>query len=181
MPTLVLVDLHDDHLPEARLSVEHGDYRRALDRCRAALAFARRHAFPVAFVRHTCPPASFLAMPDCPSWINDIRPTRSEMVFERTTPSCYGSSEFAQMAQQNRRLVLAGLFGEGSCLSTLVEGFGRNHHFIFLADASVSRRTAGLSAAETHGAVAAVASRYAEVLPTDAWMERMSRKVGAAG
>src|SRR5581483_3100404 len=87
VPTLVLVDLHDDHLPEAGL--ERGEYRRALDRCRAALSFARRRAFPVAFVRHNCPPASFLATPDCPSWINDIRPARSEMVFERSTPSCY--------------------------------------------------------------------------------------------
>ena len=179
LPTLVLVDLHDDHLPEAGL--ERGDYRRALDRCRAALGFARQHGVPVAFVRYQAPASSFLAPQAYPSWISDIRPTRSEMIFERATPSCYGSSEFAQMAQRNRRLVLAGLFGEGSCLSTLVEGFGRNHHFIFLADASVSRESGGLSGGEVHGAVAAIASRYGEVLSTDAWIERMSRKVGAVG
>lgn len=181
VPTLVLVDLHDDHMRDDGFTPQRGDYRRALVRCRSALAFARARGFPVAFVRHNAPPASFLAAPDCPSWINDIRPLRSEMVFERATPSCYGSSEFAQMAQQARRLVVAGLFGEGSCLSTLLEGFGRNHHFIFLADASVSRESGGLCADETHRAVAAIASRYSEVLSTEAWIERMSRKLGAVG
>jgi hypothetical protein len=102
------------------------------------------------------------------------------MVFERAMPSCYASSEFAQMAQQSRRLVLAGLFGESSCLATLVEGFGRNHHFTYLADASVSRESGGLSADEVHRGVAGIASRYCEVLSTDSWMARMSRKVGAA-
>jgi nicotinamidase-related amidase len=181
VPTLVLVDLHDDHVPDGKIDPERCHVRRALDRCRSALGYARSRGIPVAFVRHNAPPATFLATQAYPSWIQDIRPTRSEMVFERAMPSCYASSEFAQMAQHNRRLVLAGLFGESSCLSTLVEGFGRNHHFVFLADASVSRESGGVPADEVHRGVAAIAAHYSEVLSTDAWIERMSRKVGVAG
>lgn len=180
MPTLVLVDLHNGH-PDADIGPGREDYQRALDRCRAVLGYARRSGFPIAFVRHNAPAPSFLATQPCPSWIHDIRPKRSEMVFERAMPSCYASSEFAQMAQRNRKLVLAGLFGESSCIATVVEGFGRNHHFVYLADASVSRENDDLSAADMHRGVAAIASRYCEVLSTEAWIGRMSRKIGVAG
>jgi nicotinamidase-related amidase len=180
MPTLVLVDLHDAHLPGPSFDPERQDCRDALDRCRAALSYARQNSFPVAFVRHNTPARSFLATQAYPSWIRDIRPSRSEMIFERAMPSCYASSEFAQMARASRQLVLAGLFGETSCLSTLVEGYGQNHYFVFLADASVSRERAGLSADEVHRGVAGIASLYSEVLSTEAWIERMSRSVSAA-
>jgi nicotinamidase-related amidase len=180
MPTLVLVDLHDGHPPDTNPGPERDDYRRALDRCRAVLTYARSSGFPIAFVRHNSPAPSFLATQACPSWVHDIRPTRSEMVFERAMPSCYASSEFAQMAQRSRKLVLAGLFGESSCLATVVEGFGRNHHFIYLADASVSREIDSLSADDMHRGVAAIASRYCEVMSTEAWIGR-TRKLGAAG
>jgi nicotinamidase-related amidase len=180
MPTLVLVDLHDDCLPGAKLDPDRTDIREALENCRTALVYARRNGFPVAFVRHTAPAPSFLATRAYPSWIRDIRPNRSEMIFERAMPSCYASSEFAQMARASRHLVLAGLFGETSCLATLVEGYGQNHYFAFLADASVSRERAGLSADEVHRSVSGIASLYSEVLSTGAWIERMSRRVGVA-
>lgn len=179
-PTLVLVDLHNGH-PEADMGPGRDDYQLALDQCRAVLGYARGCGFPIAFVRHNSPAPSFLATQACPSWIHDIRPRRSEMVFERAMPSCYASSEFAQMAERNRKLVLAGLFGESSCIATLVEGFGRNHHFIYLADASISRESCGISAADMHRGVAAIASRYCEVMSTQDWIGRMSRKIGVAG
>jgi nicotinamidase-related amidase len=181
MPTLVLVDLHDDCLPGAKLDLDRADMLEALENCRAALFHARQSGFPVAFVRHSAPATSFLAPQAYPSWIRDIRPSRSEMIFERAMPSCYASSEFAHMARASRQLVLAGLFGETSCLSTLVEGYGQNHYFVFLANASVSRERAGLSADEVHRGVAGIASLYSEVLSTDAWIERMSRRVGVTG
>jgi nicotinamidase-related amidase len=179
-PTLVLVDLHHAHSSEAEADPRNNDFRAALEQCRAALNYARRHDLPVAFVRHISPPRSFLANPAYPSWLGDIRPRRSDMVFERAFPSCYASSEFAQMALRSRELVLAGLFGETSCLATLMEGYGRGHALTYLADASVSRGMPGISAAEMHRSVAAIASLYSEVSPTEAWVTRMSRKIGTA-
>ena len=153
----------------------------ALEKCRTALGCARRHALPVAFVRHMSPPRSFLANPAYPSWLGDIRPRRSDMIFERPFPSCYASSEFAQMAHRSRELVLAGLFGETSCLATLMEGYGRGHAFTYLADASVSRGVDDISPDQMHRSVTAIASIYSDVSSTETWMNRISQKAGATG
>ena len=180
-PTFVLVDLHHAQAPETEADPRAKDFMAALEQCRTALGYARRHDLPVAFVRQMSPPQSFLATRADPSWLGDIRPRRTDMIFERPLPSCFASSEFAQMARRSKELVLAGLFGETSCLSTLMEGYGRSHAFTYLADASVSRGLSGISAAEMHRSIAAIASLYSEVSSTKAWLARMSRKTGTAG
>jgi nicotinamidase-related amidase len=181
VPTLVLVDLHQAHSSEAEVDLRTNDFIAALEQCRAALSHARRHDLPVAFVRHISPPRSFLANPAYPSWLGDIRPRRSDMIFERAFPSCYASSEFAQMALRSRDLVLAGLFGETSCLATLMEGYGRGHAFTYLADASVSRGVDSIPPDQMHRSVTAIASIYSDVCSTQAWMRRISQKVGTVG
>jgi nicotinamidase-related amidase len=178
--TLVLVDLHHDG-PAGTFDHEQTDFLDALEKCRAVLRYARQYRIPVAFVRQMSPSPSFLATRAYPSWIRNITPCRSDMVFERSLPSCYASTEFAQMARRSTELVLAGLFGETSCLATLMEGYSRNHEFTYLADASVSRGRDGLSASEIHRAVVGIASAYSNVSCTEAWIDRISRKIGATG
>jgi isochorismate hydrolase len=146
-----------------------------------ALEFARLRGLPVAFVRHKPPLASLLATYTYPSWLQGFRPYRSDMIFERSLPSCYASMEFADMARRNRQLILAGIFGETSCLSTLIEAYSQNHQFTFLADASVSRGRAGVGAETMHKSVVGIASLYSEVSSTHIWIDRMSRKIGSAG
>jgi nicotinamidase-related amidase len=180
-PTLVLVDLHHAHSSETGANPRVNDLATALEQCRAALGHARRHGLPVAFVRHMSPPQSFLANPAYPSWLGDIRPRRSDMIFERPFPSCYASSEFAQMALRSRELVLAGLFGETSCLTTLMEGYGRGHAFTYLADASVSRGVDSIPPDQVHRSVTAIASLYSGVSSTEAWMNRTSRTARTVG
>jgi nicotinamidase-related amidase len=175
-PTLVLVDLHKG-LPTS--CGDQAEFLGAVEKCRSALAFARRQGLSVAFVRHMSPPPSFLATHACPSWIEGIRPLRSDMIFERSLPSCYASSEFAQMARRADGLVLAGIFGETSCLSTVIDGYSRNHLFTYLTDASISRGHNGMSAEEMHRSVVGIASIYGEICDTDAWINGMSRKTGA--
>ena len=113
---------------------------------------ARQHGFPVAFVRHMSPARSLLANRAYPSWVGDIRPRRSDMVFERALPSCYASSEFAQMAP---------LAGNGSgravrrnLLSFDIDGrLWPKPYFTYLADASVSRGRGGISRMQMHRGV----------------------------
>jgi hypothetical protein len=178
VPTLVLVDLHAGP-PAWASGRDHDRLRDALGKCRAALTFARERDLPVAFVRQMSPSPSFLATHTCPSWIQDIRPARSDMIFERSLPSCYASSEFAQMARCSGRLVLAGIFGETSCLATLMDGYSRSHLFTYLTDASVSRGHSGIPADEIHRGVGGIASIYSEVSSTEAWIDKMSSKMSA--
>ena len=181
LPTLVLVDMNNDQPSGTEADPGHKNFLAALEKCGTALEHARQHGLPVAFVRHMSPSTSFLATRAYPSWIGDIRPRRSDMIFERAFPSCYASSEFAQMAHHSVELVLAGLFGETSCLSTLVEGYGRCHVFTYLADASFSRGVDGISFDQVHRSVMGIASIYSEVSTTQAWADRVSRKISMMG
>jgi hypothetical protein len=70
--------------------------------------------------------------------------------------------------------VLAGLFGETSCLSTLIEAYHRSHRITYLTDASCSRRHGSFSAGELHRSVEALASLYGEVSTAQNWMEKLS-------
>jgi nicotinamidase-related amidase len=179
VPTLVLVDLHEGGTGPDRL--DHGALRAALGNCRAALDFARQREFPVAFMRYISPSRSFLSMNACPSWLRDFRPARSDMIFERHMPSCYASNEFAQMARCGGPLVLAGIFGETSCLATLMDGRARSHGFTYLSDASVSRDHDGTASMDMHRNVIAIAALYGEVSSTGNWINRMAHRTGVVG
>jgi nicotinamidase-related amidase len=177
-PTLVLVDLHAESCSSGVAEPDRDHLAATLEACRKVLACARRRNMPIAFVRHMPPLPSFLSTNACPAWIRGIEPGRSDMVFERAQPSCYASSEFAQMAARSSGLVLAGLFGETACLSTLIDGYHRNHHFTYLTDASCSRGRDDVAAADMHRSVTALASVYAKPLSARLWMEKFSLRVG---
>jgi nicotinamidase-related amidase len=176
--TLVLVDLYGDTgFPEG-LAREDSDFARALEQCRAALDFARMAGMPVAFVRRKPPLTDGQSRG---SWLDGFRPYRSDMVFERGSPSCYASMEFADMARRSANLVLAGIFGETSCLATLIEGHGRHHRFTFLADACVSHSLGDIPAQAMHQSVVGIASLYSNVSSTGGWIKRMSENFVSAG
>ena len=178
-PILVLVDLHEgESFGEAS---GREDFKAALENCRSVLAFARRSDLPIAFVRRKPLTASMLDSQRYPSWLEGFRPHRSDMVFERSSPSCYASMEFADLARRGGNLILAGIFGETSCLATLIEGHGRSHRFTFLADACVSRGRGDIPAEAMHQSVVGIASLYSEVSSTDGWIARMSEKFARAG
>ena len=181
MPTLVLVDLHLNLSHPRQCEPEREELSAALETCRQVLAYARRRQMPVAFVRRMPPLPSFLANHAYPPWIRGLEPTRSDMIFERALPSCYASSQFAQMAASNPNLVLAGLFGETACLSTLVEAYHRNHHFTFLTDASCSRGQGEVAPAEMHRSVTNLAALYGRLATTEEWMRTVSVRSAIPG
>jgi nicotinamidase-related amidase len=176
---LVMVDLQTDLLLTDEAEVNEFHLPAALEKCRMALHHARQHNVPVAFVRHAPPLSSFLQDRIYPPWIRGFEPRRSDMIFERTLPSCYSSPEFALMAERSDNMVLMGLFGETSCLSTLMEGHHRSHRFTYLTDASCSLGHS-LPAAEMHRSVVAIAGLNSKVCATRAWINSELRMASFA-
>jgi nicotinamidase-related amidase len=179
-PTLVFVGLHDD-LSSVGGEEHEVDLTETLANCRVALAHARTRGFPIAFVRQIETPPSFTGAVRFPAWFAGFEPRRSDMVFDRQQPSCYASPEFVDMNNHTGgNCVIAGLFGESSCLSTAVDAYHRNHQLTYLADASMSRGHRGISAAAMHEAVTSIVSLYGRVVKTQTWMRMTSQRAEAA-
>jgi nicotinamidase-related amidase len=179
VPTLVLVDLHHELLSSAE-TLGNTVPAEVIANCRTALRHARACGIPVAFTRQVAPSASMLASPIYPRWIEGFEPKRRDMVFDRQHPSCYASAEFRDMADDiGGNYVVAGQFGELSCLSTAIDAFHRDHRPTFLTDALVSCSHEDLSAGAMLRALARILSLYAEVARTQPWIFATSQRVGA--
>jgi nicotinamidase-related amidase len=153
---------------------------RALDNCRKVLDHSRKLGLPVAFIRMLNESAFFNRATPFVRWIEGFEPYRNEMVFERSSPSCYSCEPFTALVNQSRGgIVLAGFAGESACLSTLIDGFHRNHKVTYLCDASASHALEDISADEIHRAVSKISGIYAEVFETADWIEQtLPRKLG---
>ena len=153
---------------------------RALDNCRKVPDHSRRIGLPVAFIRMFSEAAFFNRATPFVGWIEGFEPYRNEMVFERSSPSCYSSEPFTALASQSRGgIVLAGFAGESACLSTLIDAFHRNHRVTYLCDASASHALEDVPADEIHRAVSKISGLYGEVYETTDWIASTSpRKLG---
>jgi nicotinamidase-related amidase len=74
------------------------------------------------------------------------------------------------MEHGGNHIVLVGFAGESACLSTMVDGFHRDHRIVYLKDASASHRLIDMDAGDVHDAVARIASLYGTVANTDSWI-----------
>jgi nicotinamidase-related amidase len=180
-PTLVLIDLHHDHSGLVELGGTAA-LMEPITNCRAALKHARASGMRVAFTRQVAPPANMLSSTSYPRWIEGFEPNRWDMIFDRSRPSCYASPEFRDMVDEiGGNYVIAGQFGERSCLSTVIEAFHRDHRPVILADAIVSRSYEDVSAGAMLKAAACILPLYAQAALTQSWILSTSRKVGARG
>ena len=94
------------------------------------------------------------------------------MIFDRTASSCYTSVEFyGAMDEAGGEFVLAGFSADTTCLITLTDAARVNHCAGLIEDATTTRPLSGLSAADSHRAVLALASRYATVMTAKRWIE----------
>jgi nicotinamidase-related amidase len=176
VPTLVLVDMHHELLDLFEVGVSGPT--RAIDNCLTLLRHARSLGFPVAFTRRIAAPEVLGAAPTYPRWINGFEPQRSDMVFDRCKPSCYASSEFAEMAEYlGGNFVVAGQVGELSSLSTAVDAFHRDQRPTFLIDALVTRGGRDLPAATMERALGHVISLYVDTETAEGWMTMRRVKV----
>ena len=181
--TLVLVDLHRAIVEKT--SSTQGDRNTlaaAIANCRVALEHARAWRMSVAFIRPYEGRSPQSGLGHYSRRLESFEPKRSDMVFDRRMPSCYASAEFVEMAGHvDGNYVLAGLFGETSCLSTAVDAFHRDHRFTYLADASASRGLNGIPSAAMHESVTTIISLYGTVLTTQSWIRATSQKLGVHG
>jgi nicotinamidase-related amidase len=171
-PCLVLIDMQQEYVSQTRFMAVPGA-QSALANCRSALAFARSSGFPVAFLRRVSQSPFFNRYTAFSTWIEGFEPTATDMIFERTKPSCYSSELFAEVVDNcGGHIVLAGFAGETACLATAIDAFHRNHRFAYLADASASHGLDDIPAGDVQRAVNKIIGIYGEVLDTDAWIAR---------
>ena len=179
VPIVVLVDMQQEYLAKPRL-LAISKIDRALDNCRRVLDHARDIGLPVAFMRLLNESAFFNRATPFVRWIEGFEPYRNEMVFERSSPSCYSCEPFAALMNQSRGgIVLAGFAGESACLSTLIDAFHRNHRVTYLCDASASHALEDVPADEIHRAVSKISGLYGDVYETTDWIaSTVPRKLG---
>jgi nicotinamidase-related amidase len=181
IPTLVLLDLQQEYVASPRLfSIPEAE--KALDNCRMALTHSRRMGLPVAFLRMVGRSPYFNPVLSYSNWIPGFEPLTSEMVFERSKPSCYASREFAHaMTEGGGHFVLAGFSGEAGCLATAVEAFHRGHSVTYLADASASLGLNQIPASAVHETVAQLIGLYGEVTTTQSWISEQLANASLGG
>jgi nicotinamidase-related amidase len=179
VPTVVFVDMQQEYVATPRL-LAIPDIDPALANCRRVLDHSRKLGLPVAFVRLLDDSAFFNRATPFVRWIEGFEPLRNEMIFERSSPSCYSSELFASLMNQNRGgIVLAGFAGESACLSTLVDAYHRGHKAAYLVDASASHALDDLAAYEVHRAISKVSGLYGDVYETSDWIaSTLPRKLG---
>jgi isochorismate hydrolase len=170
LPTLVLLDLQQEYIASPRLFALP-DAEAALGNCRKVLRHARQVGLPVAFLRMVgCSPFFNPAL-RYSKWIDGFEPVSSDMVFERSKPSCYASREFGNaMSESGGHFVLAGFSGEAACLATVMEAFHRDHHVTFLADASASHGLDQIAPQSVHETVVQLIGQFADVTTAGQWM-----------
>jgi nicotinamidase-related amidase len=174
VPTLVLLDLQQEYIATPRLFAIP-EAAAALDNCRMALAHSRHLGLPVAFFRMVGRSPFFNPALNYSKWIPGFEPAASDMVFERSKPSCYANREFANaMTEGGGHFVLAGFSGEGGCLATAMDAFHRDHHVTFLADASASHRLDQISAMSVHDTIVQVIGLYGDVTSTQSWISEQA-------
>jgi nicotinamidase-related amidase len=184
-PLICFVDLQVEYVAEGRaLALDEVACWTA--NCRELLSFAREQRRPIAHFRQLRREPLLNPATSFSGWIEEFRPRPSEMVFERALPSCYAATEFAAVLDHidNPTIILAGLTGHGACLATVLDGFHRRHHYIFVRDASWTPPIDPLDAPATHACVSAIIGDYAEVSTTAGiirWLGSVNSKAENVG
>ena len=131
--TLVLVGMRKSACA-SRMGLYHSETAGVLANCRAALAYARRIGWPVAFARNV---SSGAGRPSN-EWIKGFEPQRTDALFDYVNASCYSSPYFERNVRETGgSVVFAGFFDRGGCLSTCADAFLAGQHVTFLADATL--------------------------------------------
>jgi nicotinamidase-related amidase len=168
-PLLLLVDLQREYSTDGRRYYIR-DIAPALGNCAKLLRTAQQNRWPIAKTRLLQRGDHFNPKVQFSNWMEAFRPQASDMIFERSEPSCFSNTSFAEMMGHGAGdvVVLAGFTGTVACLSTAIDGATRGHKVIFVSDASASLGDASVSEHEAHAHATFVISQHASVAATDA-------------
>lgn len=162
-------DLQEEYVSPGRpLALPHTDPWQA--NCRTLLSFARHSKLQIAHFRQLGRSALFNPAAEWSRWIDEFKPRpTSEMAFERDSPSAFACDGFAKYMQSIREpcVVIAGLTGAYSCLTTAIESYVRGYQAIFVRDSSSSPALGESSPDQVHDLVCELIGLYAEVTTTE--------------
>ncbi|GJM00022.1 MAG: hypothetical protein DHS20C07_17010 [Methyloligella sp.] len=163
----IFIDWQLEYLSSGR-AYALGDVEQSLSNSLSLLEHARKIGMTIAHFRRLMDGTFFNQATKFSSWIDDLKPRPNEMVFERKELSIYSNPAFVTFLESINlpELIVSGLTGERSCLSTAVDGAHRNHSLIFVKDASASSSVGNLSEKRSHELVCDIINLYADVKTT---------------
>lgn len=173
---IAFVDLQREYLAEGRRHTIV-DAQPSLDRCSRLLAAAREYRLPIAHFRQVRQSTYFNRESPATDWIETFRPRGHEMVFERSRPSLYASTDFASFLRHidSPQIVLAGLSSDQAGLSTAIDAFHRDHTLIYVSDCSATPSIDELPENASHSFVGELIGRYAQVISLADFVEQAAR------
>jgi len=174
-PILALVDLQKEYVSEGR-AFSIGKADNCLANCRRLLAAARERGLPVAHFRQLLSGPFFNESTEFSRWIDEFRPMPSEMVYQRSMPSCYQNEFFCTFmeAMAEPVVLLAGFTADHACLSTVIDAVHRGHRVAFIQDASASQSLGSRTAHDSHAFMTDLISEYCEVISTQEALDRFT-------
>jgi nicotinamidase-related amidase len=149
------------------------DLSRSLDNCMSAIRHARNLGLPIAFTRQG-EQQGLIERSAQSAWISGFGPKRSDMVFERSQPSCYSNQLFEDVVSQVGSFVIAGLVADETCLATAIDASHRGHRVTFLSDASASRGRIAANAGAVHAVATSAIELFADIVTTRHWLAATS-------
>jgi len=171
---VVFADLQMEYVARGRAYAIQ-DTDDCLANCRRWLAAARTLKLPIVHVRQIKSDVYFNQRSPFSRWIEGFAPLTTEMLYERSEPSCYANEDFDAFLGHipNPLIVMAGLSGDQACLATAIDAHRRGHRLVMLGDCSASAALGSLSEAASHEAVCNLISRYAEVFTLDHLLDHL--------
>jgi|GEM_PF-944281 len=147
------------------------------------LELAREQGLSIVHFRRLLDGTFFNKSTDFSYWIEELRPRPNEMVFERENPSIYSNSSFSSFVNSiySPELIVSGLTGEKSCLSSAIDSFHRGYRMVFNLDASASSSICKFSEKESHKIISKIINQYAEVMTTEEILKMITMSESSYG
>lgn len=173
----IFIDWQVEYLSAGR-AYALGNIEVSLNNSLKLLELAREYGMTIAHFRKLMDGTFFNATTKFSNWIESFQPRANEMVFERKQPSIYSNPDFTAFLESIYlpELIVSGLTGERSCLSTAVESVHRNHKLTFVKDASASCSIGGFTERKSHDIVTDIINIYAEVSITQEILSSIKKK-----
>ncbi len=164
-PLLCVIDIQKEYVTEGRMFCIP-QIEASIGAAKSMLGFARESGWSVVHVRHLQDGQIFSRANEYSDYVPGFEPRAGEIEVSKGNYSCFSSSEFCNVLEQNRqrKIVVVGYGSAMCCLSTIVEGYHRGFDMTFVSDASNAKPTAVHSSAQIHEVMTDVMGTFAKVV-----------------